>query len=174
MSDIFHPKYLNNQKSDRLSRQPQDVSFIDSSQLLTSGEPNMPGTQPDQIDGSNDRYLSQKIFTHTSNNSHSYLFFDLLKPPKFDDPLCDVGGTHQEIEAIKLLLSVISSSHNPYEIPKTSQTRVSQIRVSEMTVPTYHTPLSIIALDVSSFGQAFHSSHVPLSTYVYPLTAGMQ
>ena len=43
-----------------------------------------------------------------------------------------------------------------------------------MTVPTYHTPLSITVLGVRSSGKAFHSSDVSLSTYFYPLKTGMQ
>lgn len=81
MPDLFYLKYLNSQKSDCLYRQPQDVYFIDSSQLLNPWKPNIPRTQPHQIDGSNDCYFFENIFTHTSRESHSYLSFFPMKPP---------------------------------------------------------------------------------------------
>ena len=50
MPDLFHPQTLNSQMSDCLSQQPQDVSFIDSSQLLTPGKSNI------LVDGGHDSY----------------------------------------------------------------------------------------------------------------------
>lgn len=96
-----------------------------------------------------------------------------MKPPKFNDSLCDDSRTHQEIEAIQLLLAVTSSSYYHDETLKTSQTRVSRIRVSEMTVPMYHTPFGITASDVSSSGQTFHSSDLSMSIDFYSLKADM-
>lgn len=59
--------------------------------------------------------------------------------------LSNVLGTHQEVEALQLLLMVMSISHVPNETPKPSRIRVSKIRVY-----AHHTPLNIILLDACS------------------------
>jgi len=60
---------------------------------------------------------------------------------------------------------VMSGSHVLDENPKQSQ-----IRVSETTVFSHHTPLKIILLDVSSSWKAYDSSDVSLRKYFHHLS----
>ena len=71
-----------------------DVSLTNSSPFLTLEEPNIPGTQPDKIGSSNYCYFSGNVFTRSSFEIHSYLSFDPMKPPKFDDLLFYYSRTH--------------------------------------------------------------------------------
>lgn len=144
-SDLSHSESLDSHMTDCLSGKPQDFLFIDPSLSVTLGEPDMPGTQLDHIDGCSDHSLSENIFNHTTEDCHSDLFADPMKTPEFDNLLYEDSSTHQGIKALPLLPAIIPSSSDPDEISQTTPTRISRIKVSEMTIPKYHAPPSITA-----------------------------
>ena len=90
-SNLSHSESLDSHGSDYLIGQPQDVLFIDPSQLVTLGEPDMPGAQLDHIDGCSDHSLSENIFNHIAEDCHSHLFSDHRETPEFDDSLSKVN-----------------------------------------------------------------------------------
>lgn len=65
------------------------------------------------------------LLVDTSDDSFSYWLFDSTKPSKFDDSPFESLGTCQKVEALHLLLMVMSGSHVLGEILELSQIRLS-------------------------------------------------
>ena len=95
----------------------------------------MLGTLLNQINGYSDHYFSERIFTNTAKDFHSYLVIDHMETPEFNDSFWEDSSTHQKIKALPLLQAVTPSPYDPDKTPKTTPTRVSQLRISEIITP---------------------------------------
>lgn len=145
MLNLCHLQPLTSEEEGHAYCPTQVVSLIDPFSLLIQEKPYVSDTQLDQTGDFRNSHFTGSIFTHTSSDYPTYLSVHPTRPLEFSDPPLECLGTHEEVEALQLLLMVMSSSHVPDETLEPSQIRVSKIRVS-----THHAPLNITSPDVRS------------------------
>ena len=110
-------QFLTSGKEDFISLIFQESPSVGSSSFLILEEYHVLDAKFDQINGFNSYHYIDNVFTNKSNNNFSYSLVDLTKPLEFNDPPFESLGTCQEVEALQLPLMVMSSSHDPDEIP---------------------------------------------------------